>query len=219
LVQSRCGIKYHCRGSWKVRFFGYVSNCEAGDFFEITKQRKKLLLYLNSIKVMKVNFLFVNLVIFILWSCGSNKIQKIGQSQIFETTALDIKMEEAQKKAKENFWDFEKAFKSQDSSITFFSIKYPFKQDINSGNEHIWLSLISFENGNYYGIVDNTPEFTKQIIEGQKISINIEKISDWQYLKNDTIYGAYTTKVIRDQLSKKELENFKQSLNGLILPK
>ena len=99
----------------------------------------------------------------------------------------DSKMNNAILYSRNTFPEFGKVFNSKDSTINGFAIKYSFVKDDNSSNEHIWLSYITFENENYHGIIDNTAEFTKRIKEGEKIQINLDKISDWNYIKNDTI--------------------------------
>ena len=129
----------------------------------------------------------------------------------------DSKMNNAILYSRNTFPEFGKVFNSKDSTINGFAIKYPFVKDDNSSNEHIWLSYITFENENYYGIIDNTSEFTKRIKEGEKIQINLDKISDWNYIKNDTIFGGYTIKVVRDALFENEKEAFDASLGGRAL--
>jgi uncharacterized protein YegJ (DUF2314 family) len=157
--------------------------------------------------------------LFIITSCNNSKLNNTGESEIYQTTDTDSLMNEAIFKARDSFKEFEKAFLSNDTSNRNFCVKYPFEMDNNDGSEHIWLCNISFENDYFYGFVDNKPEFTIKIKEGQKIKIELYKISDWQFVKNDTIFGSFTTKVVRDQLSGKELEEFDLSLGGLILPK
>jgi uncharacterized protein YegJ (DUF2314 family) len=150
-------------------------------------------------------------------NCNGRKLEKVRDSDIYQTDDSDLKMNNAILESRRSFSEFEKAFNSKDSTISGFAIKYPFTKDDNSGNEHIWLSYVTFENGNYYGFIDNTPEFTKRVKEGDKIQINLENISDWNYMKNDTIFGGYTIKVVKDALSENEKEAFNNSLGGKIL--
>ena len=105
--------------------------------------------------------------IFIISCNNSNKFEKVGDSDLYKTTVEDKKMEEAIKKAKSSFSDFKTHFFSKDSNLNYFSIKVPFSYDGLGSNEHIWLSDISFSNGDFYGIVDNAPEYVKNIQVGE----------------------------------------------------
>lgn len=116
-------------------------------------------------------------------NCNGSKLEKVRESDIYTTNDNDSKMNNAILESRMAFPEFEKVFNSKDSTINNFAIKYPLVKYDNSGNEHIWLSYITFENENYYGIIDNTPEFMKRIKEGEKIQINLDKISDWNYKK------------------------------------
>ncbi len=150
-------------------------------------------------------------------ACNESKLEKVRESDMYMTDGEDSIMNNAILESRRSFPEFEKVFNSKDSTIDEFAIKYPFIKDDNNGNEHIWLSYITFESGTYYGIVDNTPEFTKSIKEGEKIQINLDNISDWNYIKNDTIFGGYTIKVVRDALSDREKNAFNESLGGRVL--
>ena len=82
------------------------------------------------------------------------------------------------------------------------------------GYEHIWLSYITFEDGNYYGKIDNSPEYTTKFKIGDKLKIDTQTISDWNYSKGDTIYGGYTIKAIYDNLTEDKKKTFNDDYLG-----
>ncbi len=160
------------------------------------------------------------MVVLIFWCCtNSNKLEKVGNSDLYETDNSDKKMEIAISNAKSTFKKFKDQFFLNDSNTNSFSIKMPFSYGEAGSQEHIWIGDISFKNGDFYGIIDNTPEYTKIVKEGEKVKIDTSKISDWQYVKNDTLFGGFTIKVIRDELPEEERKNFnKDYLGGITLP-
>ena len=83
----------------------------------------------------KIFFLFFSLIIL---SCNkTTKLERENEPTIYETESGDTEMNTARKEAVKTLSQFYKAFESNDSKLTAFSIKQTFgNQDYN---EHIWL--------------------------------------------------------------------------------
>jgi uncharacterized protein YegJ (DUF2314 family) len=64
------------------------------------------------------------------------------------------------------------------------------------------------KNNEYFGIVDNMPEFTEDIKTGDTIKINKDNISDWMYVNNKKLYGGFTLILLRKRMSESERKAF-----------
>lgn len=118
----------------------------------------------------------------------------------------DEEMNEAKQKAVETLEKFNTALENNKNDAVIFSLKVAFPAP--DGDEHIWLSGITFEDGDYYGFVNNNPQVTDKVKLGDFIKIDREKISDWMYLDNGDVYGGYTLRLFRDRMSEEERKEF-----------
>lgn len=154
----------------------------------------------------KIILLFI---IICSYSCTSK-----SQSNIVTTGDDDAEMNTAIEKAKSSFTVFTTAFNSKKTKFSSFSIKIPFVTV--GGNEHIWISEISKEKDNYFGIVDNLPESTSQVKLGDKIKIEPAKISDWMFIEEGKLRGGYTIRIIRKRMTEDERKEFDSALPFVI---
>jgi len=116
-----------------------------------------------------------------------------------EDTEMNIAIENAQK----NLYKFKKAIISEDPNYYNFALKQRFKTNDNGG-EHIWISKVQYYDDKYYGIVDGKPISTKEVKFGDTIEVDYQNITDWMYFDKNIVRGAYTTKVLRTRMTKKE---------------
>jgi len=92
-----------------------------------------------------------------------------------------------------------------------FSLKYAVDTD-DEGSEHIWLSDIIYSEGDLSGTVGNDPMYVKGIEYGDPIKIDLARVSDWMFYKDEKLIGGYTIRVsielmpeAQQRLIKKEL--------------
>src|SRR5262245_5869506 len=57
--------------------------------------------------------------------------------------------------------------------------------------EHMWLSEIDFDGQFVSGVLLNSPNWLKSVKEGDRVRIPPGQISDWMYVLNGDVYGAY----------------------------
>jgi uncharacterized protein YegJ (DUF2314 family) len=153
-------------------------------------------------------YLLISTLMFIL-SCNTNqKVKHVTKSEdeIYSTSSEDEEMNEAIDSAKSTLQLFENAFRSKKYDESSFVLKVRF--DTPKGFEHIWVNNIEMEKNNYYGTINNIPESTTEVKEGEKITIDKTNITDWLYNDNGTLRGGYTIKVIRNRMTKEEREQF-----------
>jgi uncharacterized protein YegJ (DUF2314 family) len=119
----------------------------------------------------------------------------------------DAAMNAAIAKAKATSADFIRAFHEQKPGTTNFSVKKPYPVP-GGGQEHMWIDVLSENNGVIEGQIDNDAEETKAVKLGQKVSVKIEEISDWFYMDGKKLIGGYTIRYFIDKMSPKERETY-----------
>ena len=87
-----------------------------------------------------------------------------------------------------------------------FCVKYPFAADNNSGvaTEQLWLSGIHFKNGQYYGVLANTPRYISGIQKGDTVSFDTEAVSDWLYVRDGAIIGGLSIRHLLEKIPEHE---------------
>ena len=103
----------------------------------------------------------------------------------------DVEMDKAIETAKKTLDSFDYAFKNY-NGVFMFGLKKRFVE--NENVEDIWLTNIKFENGNYFGIL-NEPYKIKNVKAGDRIQIGKKDICDWMFIKNSQVHGGYTIEI------------------------
>lgn len=157
---------------------------------------------------------FTSLFLFGFFSCSFCQIKstekEIGDS-IYTARPDDKEMNLAIETARSTLGQFQKALLSNKFDKSTFDLKVKFPMP-SGGDEHIWITHITYKVGKYFGIVGNIPEDTKKVKLDDKIEINNADITDWFYGDNGVLRGGYTIKVIRSRFSKEERIQFDAEL-------
>lgn len=148
-------------------------------------------------------------------SCNSkNKIERDNEPTIYGVQSDDAEMNMAMETAKKTLDSFDYALKNNGNPLAFFSLKKRFVE--NENVEHIWVGSIYFENGKYFGFIDNLPEIVKGFKVGDSVEVSKEDISDWMYVEDSKLHGGYTIRLLRNRMTETERENFDKE-SGLII--
>jgi uncharacterized protein YegJ (DUF2314 family) len=119
----------------------------------------------------------------------------------------DAAMNAAIAKAKAASGDFVKAFHAQKPGTKDFFVKKPYPTP--SGEvEHMWIEVTEENNGTLSGIVANDAEETREVKNGQKVTLSVSEISDWKYVDGKKLIGGYTIRYFYDKMTAKEKEEF-----------
>ncbi|OXB16261.1 YegJ family protein [Flavobacterium reichenbachii] len=154
-------------------------------------------------------------VLFALTSCkNSDKIERKDQPDIYNVQKEDHEMNKAIAEAKKTLPEFYKALENNNPDYNAFAIKVRF--DAGNDAEHMWINGLFKKNEDYFGIVDNLPEITQEVKQGDTIKINAAKVSDWMYLDKDELKGGYTIKLLRNRMSEDERIEFDKTSGMLI---
>lgn len=134
--------------------------------------------------------------------------------EVYNVEANDPEMLMAAKKARSTLPHFLSVLQKHDSTFYNFAVKLPF--DADGRNEYIWLGEPTFENGKWYGTVDNTPEYTQAVKEGEKVEWDTSRVADWNYTLNGELIGGYSVRVLRNRMTTEERAEFDKSTGWII---
>lgn len=159
---------------------------------------------------MKQPILFIG---FLIVSCNSNTQKQIigkDSTSIIIVEQGDRQMEVAISKAQSSLPKFDSALYINNPDYNSFALKVRFAYGTDNG-EHIWLTDITKNKGEYVGVVNNEPEYVSNLKLYDTIRINKKDISDWMYLDKDILRGGFTIKLLRDRMTKRERAEFDSS--------
>jgi uncharacterized protein YegJ (DUF2314 family) len=90
-------------------------------------------------------------------------------------------------------------------------VKAPFSDGESSGRtddnpeiQHMWMSEVNFDGRTVSGVLMNSPHRLKSIKEGDPVRVPLAQISDWMYVINDEVFGAYTVNLLRSRMGLRE---------------
>ncbi|MFB3388757.1 YegJ family protein [Flavobacterium sp. LAR06] len=153
---------------------------------------------------MKIKIL-LSLMLLCFISCkNSDKVERENQPDIYGIKETDKEMNEAIEKANKTLADFNSALINPKIEVKALKVKFQNETDV----EHIWINDVKFIDGKYSGILDNEPEYIKGHKIGDTINVDTKDISDWMYIENGKLFGGYTIKVLRNQMSDSERKQF-----------
>lgn len=143
---------------------------------------------------------------------GNNKTEREGEPDVYNVEESNSQMNNAIKEANAKINDFKVALESKNPDYEFFAIKQRF--ETSGGGEHMWIQDIKMVNSDFVGILGNEPLETNEVKIGDSIKIDKSRISDWMYFDKGIVKGAYTIRVLRDELSPGDKKTFDYE-NGL----
>jgi uncharacterized protein YegJ (DUF2314 family) len=132
----------------------------------------------------------------------------------FDDDAAD--MNAAIQKARDTVDQFIRDLQDPKAMQIYFSVKKPFASS-DGGNEHIWLTDITYDGALFHGKVGNIPADVPGLTEGDPASVSKTELSDWMIVdSNRRLTGGYTIRVMRDRMTPEDRAKFDEEL-GLIL--
>jgi uncharacterized protein YegJ (DUF2314 family) len=122
----------------------------------------------------------------------------------------DAEMNAAIAKARASLPDFWQIYEKPEHGESGFSLKVKITDKEQA--EHFWVVDIERKDGKIFGTINNDPDIVKNVKLGDRITVNEPDISDWLYLRNGKIVGNYTLRALFKEMSKDEVEKYKQML-------
>lgn len=119
----------------------------------------------------------------------------------------DAAMNAAIEKARGTVADFVQAFHAQKPDTRGFFVKKPYRTP--SGQmEHMWIKVQEERDGVLKGQIANEAEETREVENGQAVSLKISEISDWKYQDGQKLVGGFTIRYFVERMPPKEREAF-----------
>lgn len=75
--------------------------------------------------------------------------------------------------------------------------------------EHMFVSELAFEDNDLYGYLYSTPQYAKDVKEGDKVLIKRDRVSDWLFVIDNKGTGGFTFRVMWSAFSNSEKEMYK----------
>lgn len=143
--------------------------------------------------------------------CGEGPREGIVQREdnpdyvrVFNEEAMD----QAVAQARATWPQFAQALAEPGKHRSGFSIKRGFRVQDNPESEHIWLTNVSFDGQRFRGEVNNEPVDTQEVKLGDVVDVTPQQLSDWMYVENGILQGGFTIRVLVEQQSPEEQEEF-----------
>lgn len=138
----------------------------------------------------------------------------MSESKVFMFDNSDSEMQSAYQKARDTFRYFwrEVAWERRRivPALDLACVKAPFsdgERSTASGEpecEHMWIDQVDFDGQTISGVLLNAPNWLKTVKVGDPAHLRLEEISDWMYVIQGEVFGAYTVNLMRSRMSKKE---------------
>ncbi|WP_409433533.1 YegJ family protein [Litorimonas sp. RW-G-Af-16] len=119
---------------------------------------------------------------------------------------------EARDKARETLPKFWEMLDNPPAGTSNYSVKVAFPTTDNS-LEHIWMDKISRTDGRMTAVIANEPYAVADLKIGDRVSFVEDDISDWQYMKDEKLYGHYTTRTMFDTMNAEQKRQVKALLS------
>jgi uncharacterized protein YegJ (DUF2314 family) len=122
----------------------------------------------------------------------------------------DAEMNAAIAKARCSLTNFWQIYDKRDHGESDFSLKV--KIHDKDKVEHFWVVDLQRRDAKIFGTINNDPDIVQNVRIGERIEVNEAEISDWLYMRDGKMVGNYTLRVLFKQMSKEDVEKYKQML-------
>ncbi|MFN3148944.1 YegJ family protein [Bremerella sp.] len=117
-------------------------------------------------------------------------------------------MEAATAKAQSTVDRFIEALESSEGDS--FAVKAPIED--KGQVEHFWVTGVTFDNGQFTGVIGNDPGLVTNVQAGQEWTIAKDDISDWMYMRDGKMHGNYTMRPLLKALPEEEAAQYRAML-------
>jgi len=164
----------------------------------------------------KILFIFVMCSV-IFTSCSTMRELISGEHEDVKwVSSNDTEMNAAIQEAKKTLPLFIQAFQSPTPTQTWFAIKVAFPFGDSGSNEHMWVSKLSLSENQFEGILANEPVDIKDMHFGDRVTVDVQDISDWMIIDDGRLLGGFTIHVLRNRTNGDERKQFDAEFGYLI---
>lgn len=139
-----------------------------------------------------------------------SRIDESNATPVWNVNTKDPEMNKAFKFARLNFryfwrevsWDRRRIIPGLERAF----VKAPFSDEKDGFVEHMWITDVQFDGKIISGVLASKPIRLKSIKLDDKVSIPLDKISDWLYVIDGRVFGGYSVHAIRASMTDAELK-------------
>lgn len=120
-------------------------------------------------------------------------------------------------KAKLSLDRFTEAYSQRASKPAEFFLKKPYPTP-EGGDEHVWITVTGTNSHGFAGIVNNDVEHSKKVRLGDTVVVHPREVSDWFFVRDHVVHGAYTIRVLLRHETATERAEAIAHLGGTLAP-
>lgn len=139
-----------------------------------------------------------------------NVVVREGEPDLVMTD--DPALTRAKDRARETYMEFVNALTNPQPAYRDFAIKKGFATP-DGGLEHMWISDVVWEHGEFRGTINNEPVNTQEVNLGDAVTVRPDELSDWMYVDGRKLMGGYTIRVLYKQSSPEQQESLKADMD------
>ena len=147
--------------------------------------------------------IIITLSVIALAGCSRSK----EGSNYTQVESNDAAMNAAIAKARSTVEEFIRAFHAQKPGTKDFYVKKPYKTP-SGGSEHMWIEVQEEQDGVLKGVIKNEAEQTREVKNGQTVSLKTSEISDWKFQDGRKLVGGFTIRYFVEKMSPQERAAF-----------
>jgi uncharacterized protein YegJ (DUF2314 family) len=136
----------------------------------------------------------------------SDVVRRAGEPDVVKMSGDDPEMNAAIASAQKSVRPFIDRLQHPSATQSYAAIKMRLIE--GPVVEHVWLDHLAFDGTRFHGMLGNAPTDVRRVKLGDSLTVARDSISDWMLVDRDTVYGSYTTYVLRDHLSPSERRSF-----------
>lgn len=139
--------------------------------------------------------------VFCLLLAGAATAPAQARDEAVTFRANDPEMTAAIEKARQTIETFWNAKSARGEGVAGFALKVGISEPGSDQVEHFWLIRVrKHSDGKLSGEINNEPNFIKSVKFGQRYVFHPDMISDWMFVRNGMIVGAWTLRVIINRM-------------------
>ena len=147
----------------------------------------------------RLNFLALLLASLVVSCSPAEMPGQSAESELVYAKADDVEVNAAMKAAKDSLPEFWSRYDAQRPGDGPFLLKValPTRDD---DLEYIWMFVTTRE-PKITGALANAPVKIDGVSEGSTVTVTEDQISDWTYVRDEVVYGQFTTRVFAGRAS------------------
>lgn len=133
-------------------------------------------------------------------------LRRQGQASVVSVDPREAAMNRAIEQARESLDSFLELVKQPGPGQRDFEVKV--RYSVPDHDEHLWLHSLAWEGERLWGTLGNQPVYVKQLHEGQRVEIDVNRITDWTYYEFGRRVGGFTMQELADDVGPEEAAEY-----------